>query len=156
MAPIAASTEAARPAEEAFADVIDPSTMSEWQQGVVRGHLDTPTTRVGSRCTTIRRIGRREREVITEITEYDPPRRWADRGISGPIRAIVAVTVEPLADSARRTRRTKALYSSFSTCRRGRFGVNPTLTVPGLESGTAGDVPSGWLTAGRGAVRPSS
>jgi hypothetical protein len=75
--------------------------MSEWQQGVVRGHLDTPTIRVGSRCTTIRRIGGREREVITEITEYDPPRRWADRGISGPIRAIVAVIVEPLADSSR-------------------------------------------------------
>jgi Polyketide cyclase / dehydrase and lipid transport len=101
MAPIVASTEVARPAEEAFAYVIDPSTMSEWQQGVVRGHLDTPTTRIGSRCTTIRRIGGREREVITEITEYDPPRRWADRGISGPIRAIVAVAAEPLADSSR-------------------------------------------------------
>jgi uncharacterized protein YndB with AHSA1/START domain len=101
MAPIVASTELARPAQEAFAYVIDPSTMSEWQQDVVRGHLDTPTTRVGSRCTTIRKIGGREREVITEITEYDPPHRWADRGISGPIRAIVTVTVQPLADSSR-------------------------------------------------------
>jgi hypothetical protein len=101
MAPIVASTEVARPAEEAFAYVIDLSTMSEWQQGVVRGHLDTPTTRVGSRCTTTWRIGGREREVITEITEYHPPRRWADRGISAPIRAIVAVTVEILADSSR-------------------------------------------------------
>lgn len=101
MAPIVASTEVARPAEEACAYVIDPSTMSKWQQGVERGHLDTPATRVGSRCTTIRRIGGREREVITEITEYDPPRRWADRGISGPIRAIVAVTVKPLAGSSR-------------------------------------------------------
>lgn len=68
MAPIVASTEVARPAEEAFAYVIDLSTMSEWQQGVVRGHLDTPTTRVGSRCTTTWRVGGREREVITEIT----------------------------------------------------------------------------------------
>jgi Polyketide cyclase / dehydrase and lipid transport len=101
MAPIIASTEVARPAQEAFAYVIDPATMSEWQQDVVRGHLDTPTTRVGSKCTTIRRIGGREREVITEITEYDPPRRWADRGISGPIRAIVAVTAESLADGSR-------------------------------------------------------
>jgi hypothetical protein len=54
----------------------------------------------GSRCTTIRSIGGREREVTTEITEYDPSRRWADRGIDGPIRAIVAVTVEPLADGS--------------------------------------------------------
>lgn len=39
--------------------------------------------------------------MITEITEYHPPRRWADRGISAPIRAIVAVTVKILADSSR-------------------------------------------------------
>ncbi|MGH9106153.1 MAG: SRPBCC family protein, partial [Acidimicrobiales bacterium] len=101
MAPIVASTEVARPAGEAFTYVIDPTTMSEWQQGVLRGQLDGAPTHVGSRCTTIRKIGGREREVVTEITEYDPPRRWADRGVSGPIRAIVAVSVEPLADGSR-------------------------------------------------------
>src|SRR5919198_2935270 len=101
MAPIISSIEIARPAEEVFPYVIDPTTMPEWQQGVVRGHLDTATTRVGSKCTTIRRIGGREREVITEIVEYDPPRRWADRGIDGPIRAMVGVTVEPLTDGSR-------------------------------------------------------
>jgi uncharacterized protein YndB with AHSA1/START domain len=101
MAPIISITEVARPAEEVFAYVIDPSTFPEWQQGVVRGQMDGAPTHVGSKCTTIRKIGGREREVITEITEYDPPHRWADRGISGPIRAIVAVTVEPLADGSR-------------------------------------------------------
>jgi uncharacterized protein YndB with AHSA1/START domain len=99
--PITSRTEIARPAEEVFAYVIDPSTFPEWQQGVVRGHMDAPTTHVGSKCTTIRRIGGRERTVTTTITEYDPPRRWADRGIDGPIRAIIAVTVEPLADGSR-------------------------------------------------------
>lgn len=102
MAPIVTSIEVARRAEEAFAYVINPATMSEWQKNVVRGQLDTPTAGVGSRCTTVRRIGGREREVVTEITEYDPPRRWADRGRSGPIRAIVGVTVEPLGDSRSR------------------------------------------------------
>jgi uncharacterized protein YndB with AHSA1/START domain len=101
MAAIVTSTEVARPAEETFAYVIDPSTMSEWQQGVVRGQLDSPSTGVGSHCTTVRNIGGREREVVTEITEYDPPRRWADRGIDGPIRAIVVVGVEPLSDNSR-------------------------------------------------------
>ena len=101
MPPIITSTEVARPAQEVFAYVIDPSTMSEWQQGCVSGHMDGAPTRVGSKCTTIRRIGGREREVITEITEFDPPHRWADRGISGPIRAIVAVTVKSLADGSR-------------------------------------------------------
>lgn len=101
MAPITSTIEVARPAEEAFAYVIDPSTFPEWQQGVVRGQMDGPTTHVGSRCTTIRMIGGREREVNTQITEYDPPHRWADRGIDGPIRAIVHVAVEPLADGSR-------------------------------------------------------
>jgi hypothetical protein len=50
--------------------------MPEWQKGCVRGHTDGPTIRVGSRCTTVRRIGRLEPEVTSEITEYDPPRRW--------------------------------------------------------------------------------
>ena len=101
MTPIISSTEVTRPAAEAFAYVTDPATMSEWQQGCVAGHMDGSPTRVGSKCMTTRRIGGRQREVVTEITEYDPPRRWADRGVSGPIRAIVAVTVEPLADGSR-------------------------------------------------------
>jgi uncharacterized protein YndB with AHSA1/START domain len=101
MAPISTSIEIARPAEDVFAYVTDPTRFPEWQQGVVSGRLDTATPRVGSRCTTVRRIGGREREVTTELTTCEPPYRWADRGIEGPIRAIVALTVEPLADGSR-------------------------------------------------------
>jgi uncharacterized protein YndB with AHSA1/START domain len=101
MAPITTSTDINRPPDEVFAYATDPSSFPEWQQGVVSGHMDAPTYRVGSKCTTVRRIGGRERMVNTEITEYEPPRRWADRGIEGPIRAIVGVTVEPLADGSR-------------------------------------------------------
>jgi uncharacterized protein YndB with AHSA1/START domain len=101
MPPITSTIEIARPMEDVFAYVTDPSRMPEWQQGYVRGHMDGPTTRVGSKCTTVRRIGGREREAVTEITEYDPPHQWADRGIDGPVRALVTVTVEPLADESR-------------------------------------------------------
>jgi uncharacterized protein YndB with AHSA1/START domain len=101
MAPVTTTADIDRPPDEVFAYVIDPSTFPEWQQGVVSGHMDASTTRIGSKCTTVRRIGGRQRVVTTEITEYDPPRRWADRGIEGPIRAIVGVTVEPLADGPR-------------------------------------------------------
>lgn len=101
MAPITTTIEVARPAPEVFSYVTDPSTFPEWQQGVVSGRMDSSPTRVGSRCTTARRIGGRLREVTTEITEYDPPWRWADRGIDGPIRAIVAVTVKSLSDGSR-------------------------------------------------------
>lgn len=101
MPPITSRMEIARPPSEVFAYVTDPTHMHEWQKGCLRGALNTPTTRVGSRCTTTRNIGGRERDVTTEITEYDRPRRWADRGLDGPIRASVAVTVAPVADGAR-------------------------------------------------------
>lgn len=101
MAPVTAAIEVARPPAEVFAYVTDPRHMPEWQQGCLSGELDGPTTQVGARCTTVRRIGGGERRVTTEITEYEPPRRWADRGLDGPIRALVGVTVEPLAGGAR-------------------------------------------------------
>ena len=100
MAPIVSTAEVSRPAEEVFAYVTDPSTFPEWQSGVVRGHMNESPTRVGSQCTTVRNIGGREREVHTTITDYDPPRRWADRGVDGPIRAIVEVLVESIADGS--------------------------------------------------------
>ena len=100
MAPIISTVEIDRPPAEVFAYVIEPSTFPEWQQGVVRGHMNESPTRVGSQCTTVRNIGGHEREAHTAITEYDPPRRWADRGIDGPIRAVVEVTVEPVDGSS--------------------------------------------------------
>lgn len=102
MTPITSAIEVARPAHEVFAYVTDPVHMPEWQQGCVSGELDGPTTHVGSRCTTIRKVGGGERAATTEITEYDPPRRWADRGIDGPVRAAVDVTVEALGDDRSR------------------------------------------------------
>ena len=100
MAPIVSTAEVSLPAEEVFAYVTDPSTFPEWQNGVVRGYMNESPTRVGSQCTTVRNIGGREREVHTTITDYDPPRRWADRGVHGPIRAIVEVLVESIADGS--------------------------------------------------------
>lgn len=100
---ITASLEVALPPERVFAYVTDPAHMPEWQKGCLDGQLDGPSAHVGSRCTTVRRIGGSQRAVTTEITEYDPPRRWADRGIDGPIRAIVQVTVKPLTGGSRVT-----------------------------------------------------
>ncbi len=96
MSAILTTTEIARPPEEVFAYVTDPTRFPEWQHGVAGGHLDRAPAAVGSRCTTIRRIGGSERQVISEITELDPPNRWADHGVEGPIRGIVAVTIEPV------------------------------------------------------------
>ncbi len=105
MPPIIASTEVDRPAEEVFAYATDPTRFSEWQTGVVDGHMDGPGVPVvGARCLTTRRIGFADRQSTSELAHIDPPRTWGVRGIDGPIRAVVDVTVEPL--GARRSRLT--------------------------------------------------
>lgn len=101
MAPIVTSVEIARPPDEVFAYVTDPSRFAEWQAGVEGGSTEEgKSATVGSKCTTTRRVGRTARQVTSEITRLDPPARWAIHGLDGPIRASVDVTVEPLKGSA--------------------------------------------------------
>jgi Polyketide cyclase / dehydrase and lipid transport len=103
MAPTVASTVVNRPAAEVFAYATDPAYFREWQQGLIDGHLDPPgPPHVGAKCLTTRRIGGADRTVTSVLTHIDPPRTWGVRGIDGPIRATVDVTVEPLTDTSSR------------------------------------------------------
>jgi hypothetical protein len=97
MAPITVSTDIDRCAPEVFAYATDPTRFHEWQSGVVDGHLDSPgSPEPGALCRTTRRIGGANRTSTSELTHINPPATWGVRGIDGPIRAIVDVTVEPL------------------------------------------------------------
>ena len=109
MAPIVSSIDVARPPDEVFSYVCDPSRFAEWQRDVVRVRLegDDPPG-VGGRFTTSRRIGGVERTMTQEVTELEPPRSWAVKGVDGPIRPSAKVTVEPL-DGGARSRVTFAL-----------------------------------------------
>jgi hypothetical protein len=103
VAPIVASAEVERPAAEAFAHATDPARFSEWQTGVVEGRMDAVgPAAVGDRCLTTRRIGGANRESTSQLAHIDPPTTWGVRGIDGPIRAVVDVTVEPLTDTRSR------------------------------------------------------
>ena len=103
MAPTVASAVVDRPAAQVFAYTTDPAHFSEWQQGVVEGHLEQPgPAQVGSKCLTTRRIGGANRVVTSELTHVDPPRTWGVRGIDGPVRATVDVTVEALTETSSR------------------------------------------------------
>jgi hypothetical protein len=107
MSAIVASTEVERPAGEVFVYATDPSRFSEWQKGVVAGHMDgvadaSGSPEVGARCITTRRIGGANRPSTSELVRIDPPRAWSVRGLDGPIRAAVDVLVEPLTDARSR------------------------------------------------------
>lgn len=95
--PISTSIDIDRPAARLFDYVTDPSRFSEWQNGVVDGRMEgTGPPTVGDKCSTTRRIGFADRRVTSEVTHVDPPGRWGVRGVDGPIRATVDVTIEPL------------------------------------------------------------
>jgi hypothetical protein len=107
MPPIVTSAEIGRPAAEVFAYATDPTRFSEWQQGVVDGHMEGPASgslspAVGAKCVTTRRIGGANRPSTSELAHIDPPRTWGVRGIEGPVRAAVEVLVEPVTGSRSR------------------------------------------------------
>lgn len=100
---IVVQAEVSRPVDEVFDYVTDPARFNEWQAGVTGGYMSPGPARIGSMCTTTRRIGGAEREVTSRLVTLDPPRAWAVRGVDGPIRSIVNVSVEPL-DNGNRSR----------------------------------------------------
>jgi hypothetical protein len=96
VAPIVATADVDREAAIVFAYATDPAHFPEWQAGVVSGHMDGGGTGAHARCITVRHIGGAERASTSELIHQDPPRSWAVRGIDGPIRAAVDVTVESI------------------------------------------------------------
>jgi uncharacterized protein YndB with AHSA1/START domain len=91
-----------RPPAEVFAAATDPLRFPEWQKDVAQAQFESgDPTGVGAVFTTSRRIGGMDVTQHQQVTENVAPRRWAVRGIDGPIRAHATVTVEPLDDGAR-------------------------------------------------------
>jgi uncharacterized protein YndB with AHSA1/START domain len=97
MSAIVSRIEIARPPDEVFAYVSDPSHFPEWQYDVVNVRVDAGSpSGVGSRFTTTRRIGGTQQTMTQEVTEINAPRSWTVRGVGGPIRPNAKVTVDPL------------------------------------------------------------
>lgn len=102
MPAIVSTIDIARPPDDVFSYATDPARFAEWQDDVVTVRVEeTGPPSVGARFTTTRRIGAVERTMTQEITEIDPPRSWAVRGVGGPIRPHASITIEPLDGSAK-------------------------------------------------------
>jgi uncharacterized protein YndB with AHSA1/START domain len=102
MAPIVHSVEINRRPEDVFAYVTDPARFTEWQEAVVSARRkDSGPVQEGSRIELTRRVGRGQRTMTSELTEYSPPRAYAFRVIDGPVRAIGKGSFEPLGEGDR-------------------------------------------------------
>jgi uncharacterized membrane protein len=103
MAPITHSIEIARPPEAVFDYVNQLDRHSEWQADIVSSKLETPgPVGVGSRASDTRKTPVGTQTVTYEVTEHDPPRRAAFRGVDGPVRPLGSVTIEPVGEAGSR------------------------------------------------------
>lgn len=109
MAAVVESIEISRRPEDVFSYATDFSHFPEWQHGVVsaRREGDGPLA-VGSKAMVTRQAGFRKLPRTEEITELNPPRTWAVRGVGGPLTAIARGAIEPL-DDGKRSRLTISL-----------------------------------------------
>ncbi len=97
MAPIVHSVEISRRPEDVFTYLTDLGRFTEWQEQVVSARpLDDGPMSVGSKASLTRRIGKREQTLTTELTDWNPPRSYAFRGVDGPVRPIGKGTLEPM------------------------------------------------------------
>jgi uncharacterized protein YndB with AHSA1/START domain len=99
MAPIVNSIEIARRPEDVFAYLNDPSHLTEWQESAVSVRREGEG--VGSRVTVTRRVGGRERTMTNELTELNPPKSFAARGVDGPVRGNFRATIDSVGDGSR-------------------------------------------------------
>jgi Polyketide cyclase / dehydrase and lipid transport len=103
------SIEVSRRPEDVFTTLLDPRYFSEWDRSVVSAHRrDSGPLRVGSKITVVHRIGPLKVATTEEVVEFDPPRQFANRGVSGPLAGVSRCTVEPL-DGGQRSRLTTVL-----------------------------------------------
>jgi uncharacterized protein YndB with AHSA1/START domain len=104
--PIVSTIDIDRSPDEVFAYATDPGRWTEWQKDIASVELEGRG--VGAQFATTRRVGPSRQTIVQEITQLDPPRSWAARGISGPFLANGSITVEPL-NEGRRSRVTFSL-----------------------------------------------
>lgn len=106
---IRSSIEINRSPNDVFAYVEELDRHGEWQDAIITARKEPPgPTRLGTHNFEMRRIPGGPREIESEIFEYEPPRRIAARGVNGPVRATVVITIEPL-DGGSRSRFTLEL-----------------------------------------------
>lgn len=109
MAPAVGSIEISRRPEDVFAYVLEPKYYPEWDDSAVSARReDSSPLTLGSKTTVLHRMGPFKVPTTEEVVEFNPPRQFTNRGVSGPMVGVATCTIEPL-DGGRRSRLTIAL-----------------------------------------------
>jgi hypothetical protein len=89
---------------DVFAYISDPSRRPEWQENVERIEVErTGPDGPGTRVRETRRVSGRSMTATWEVTDYDLAHRYGIRGVDGPVRPVVVMTLVPVDDGTRVT-----------------------------------------------------
>jgi carbon monoxide dehydrogenase subunit G len=93
-----------RPVDEVWAFVHDPAKDSLWQTTLAESEkLTDGPMRVGTRVREVRHFLGVRVELTWEVTEYEPTRKSAIRGVSGPVPLTGSYRLEPVDGGTRFT-----------------------------------------------------
>jgi hypothetical protein len=101
MPPIVTTAEIGRPAADVFAYATDPARFSEWQKGVVDGHMDgaasgTHTLAAGAKC--VREHGSAQAEDGVELSRAEDE-KMADQAKGHRLRSLARLLLPGLGDA---------------------------------------------------------
>jgi uncharacterized protein YndB with AHSA1/START domain len=101
---VEATVDITRTPQEVFDYVSDATRLPEWQPDVEAAEAEPPgIPAVGMRGSETRRVPGGKRIIRWQVTDCEPGRRWAVRGIEGAVRAHVTMTFTPSDEGASTT-----------------------------------------------------
>jgi carbon monoxide dehydrogenase subunit G len=99
----------ARPAEEVFDFVIRPENLPVWDSSILRAEQEgVDPYGMGTRTRGTSKIMGRNFDWVSEVTEFDRPRRVVNRSVEGSVDFTITESVEPEGDGCRLTYRIDA------------------------------------------------
>jgi uncharacterized membrane protein len=103
-----------RPVKQVFDFVSAPENDFQWQSGTLAAaRLPDGTSRLGSFFRTIGHLVGHRVQLIFEVTEYEPNRKYAFRSISGPLHLQTCYTFDVSSDSTKVSITTRAHATSL-------------------------------------------
>lgn len=85
-----------RPQQEVFEFMADPANDTKWRESAVSAEwiTDGPIG-VGAKLKSVDKLMGREIESTSEVTTYDPPNKYGQKTLGGPMPFEFTVTLEP-------------------------------------------------------------
>jgi len=103
-----------RPAADVFKALTNFDSYTEWMSGVIESKILTPAPMgVGSKYRFVSTFMGQKIESEGEITEFDPPKRYAWKSLKGPFPMEATTTFESAGNSTTVKIASKAEFSGF-------------------------------------------